>query len=392
MTTLDTPTYHDASSVRERARSLVPLIRSEAAACEAERRLSPTVVDALRDAGVFSMTMSRALGGPELSPLEQIDVLEELSAADGSTGWCAMINSDGGYVTAFLDPTVAKEMYPSLDLATAVVANPTGQAVVEPGGYRLSGRWSFASGSTHAAWFFLHAIVIDGGEMRPGVDGLPQMVMLAVPRADITLHDTWHTTGLQGTASGDVSVDGAFVPKERTFSLLEQDAVDPSPLYRWRWMFFVNLAAVPLGIARAALAEATEVAGTKITMPAMTLARDDATLQMSLGQAEALVGSARAYVHDTVGRIWDLLVGGDPLPPHMWAEYRLALTNAGQASKHAVTLVYEALGTTGIYRSSILGRHQRDLITLAQHLLTQPKTYASSGRALLGLNPGEIGY
>jgi len=229
-------------------------------------------------------------------------------------------------------------------------------------------------------------------EMQPGVDGLPRMIMLAVPRADVTLHDTWHTTGLQATASGDVSVDGVFVPRERTFSLLEQEAVDPSPLYRWRWTFFVNLAGVPLGIARAAIAEATEVAGTKLALPAMTLAADDVTVQTHLAQAQALVGSARAYVQDTVGRMWDELIAGNPMPPRLWTEYRIALTNAGQASKRAVTLVYEAMGTTGIYRSSTLERHQRDITTLAQHLLTQPKTYVSSGRALLGLSPAAIGY
>lgn len=385
-------THQDPETVLQRARQIVPLIRSEAQACEATRRLSPTVVDALSDAGVFSMTMSRSLGGPELSPLQQLEVVEELSAADASTGWCAMINSDGGYVTAFLDPTVAKEMYPSLTMATAVVANPSGQAIVEPGGYRLSGRWSFASGSTHAAWFFLNAVVLDNGVPQPGVEGLPRLVMLAVPPAEVAIHDTWHTSGLCATASGDVSVEDVFVPEERTFSLLEDEAIDPSPLYRWRWMFFVNLAAVPLGIAQAALSDAADVAATKLTMPTFAPAREDPTVQANLGEAHALVGSARAYTYDTVGRIWDVLVNGGRPSQRLWTDYRLAVTSAAQSCKQAINLIYEGLGTTGIYQTSTLNRRQRDITTLAQHLLTQPKTYASSGRVLLGLEPRAIGY
>jgi alkylation response protein AidB-like acyl-CoA dehydrogenase len=371
------------ATILDRVREAAPLLRGEAAACEDGRRLTPAVVDALTNAGVFRMAMSRAVGGPELSPLEQLDVIEEVASADGSAGWCAMINSDGGYGTAFLEP---------LDLPTSVIANPSGQAVVEPGGYRVTGRWSFASGSTHAAWFFFHAIYIEDGEMQPGVEGLPRTVFCAVPAAEVEVHDTWHTTGLCGTASGDVSIDGVFVPEERTFSLLADDPVDPSPLYRWRWMFFVNMAGVPLGIARSALAEAKEVAHTKVTMPTFALAQEDAVVQAGIGRAQALVGSARAYVHDTVGRMWDVLLAGDDLPSDLWTEYRLALTHAAHSSKAAVGLLYEALGTTGVYRSSVLDRHLRDTTTLAQHILTQTKTYTSSGRVLLGLEPLALAY
>jgi indole-3-acetate monooxygenase len=381
-----------AKALLERARDIGPLVRSESEACEAARRLSPVVVAALRDAGVFSMAMSRSLGGPELSPLEQMDVIEELSAADGSTGWCAMINSDGGYVTAFLDREVASAMYPSLDLPTAVVANPSGQAVIEPGGYRLSGRWSFVSGSTHAEWFFLNAIVIDRGEVQPGVEGLPRLVMLAVHRTDLVLHDTWHTSGLCATASGDVAVDHTFVPEERTFSLLQDQARDPAALYRWRWMFFVNLGSVPLGIARAALAEAVELAATKVVAPTLALAREEPGLQESIGQAHALLGSARAYLYDTVGRVWDALLDEGCVPQELWTHYRLALTTAAHSSKRAVALVYESLGTSCIHRGSTIGRRYRDLTTLAQHMLTQPKTYGSSGRVLLGLEPQALAY
>jgi alkylation response protein AidB-like acyl-CoA dehydrogenase len=378
--------------IRGAVRAALPLIKAEADASEQAGTLTEPVVATMRDAGVFRMTMSAALGGPELSPLEQIAILEELASADGSAGWCGMINSDGGYVTSFLEPAVAKEMYPSLDAPTSVVANPSGQARREGDGYRVDGQWGFASGSRHCQWFFLNCLVFDGDTMTTGDDGFPLMRMVAVPAAEVEILDTWHTTGLAGTASNDVRVAGAFVPAERTFNLFADAPVDPSPLYQWTWMFFVNVTGVPLGIARAAIDEAVAVASTKVTMPSFALARDDATVQFNVGRAQALVRSARAYADDAAGGVWDALLSGRPPSPEEWLDVRLSLTNAAHASKEAVNLLYEALGTTGVYRRSPLDRHLRDLTTMAQHILMQTKTYAAGGRRLLGIDPAMIAF
>lgn len=376
----------------EAVKAFAPMIRAEAPAIEAAGRLTEPVVAAMRDAGVFRMAMGRALGGPELGLPTQLEVLEELAAADGSTGWCGMINSDGGFVTSYLDADVARSLYPSLDRPTSVIAMPTGRAVATGDGYDVSGQWAFASGSTHCDWFFLNCIVFDGDTMRPGPAGLPATRVVAVPADHVEILDTWHTTGLAGTASNDVRVTGHHVPAEHGFSLLDAAPRDPSPLYRWRWMFFANMPAVPLGIARAAIEEARAVAESKVTMPTFALAREDATLQDNLGRAQALVRGARAYVHDASGRLWDGLTAGRDPEPAEWIDVRLALTNAFRASKEAVGLLYEALGTTGVYRTSPLDRHLRDLTTMSQHILCQTKTYAACGRGLLGLDPGGIAF
>jgi alkylation response protein AidB-like acyl-CoA dehydrogenase len=304
-----------------------------------------------------------------------------------------MINSDGGYATAFLDRDVAQAMYPSLDLPTAVVAAPTARARIDGDSFVVSGDVGFASGSSHAEWFFANCVVMDDDGMRWQEGALlPETRMCAVPRPEVEVLDTWHTTGLSATASNDVRFNDCVVPVERTFCLLDGEPVDQSPLYAWRWMFFLNLAGVPLGIGRAALTEAAEVVQTKITFPSMTLVREDPTVQWNLGRAEALVASARAYVFDTVGTFWETLTSGRPAEPKEWTAFRLSLSNACTAAKQAVTLLYEALGTTGIYRRSVLDRQLRDITTLNQHVVTQTKTYANCGRSLLGLDPGGIAF
>ncbi len=380
------------SEILEAVRASASTIAGEAANCEQAGRLTAPVVDAMRDAGVFRMTWSRAAGGPELDPLAQIDVLEALAAADGSAGWCGMINSDGGYMGAFLDPAVVAEMYPSLDLATSVIAAPSGRATVDGDGYRVTGRWGFGSGSTHCAWFFLGCLVFDGDQLRIGPDGVPVTRLLAVPASEVTILDTWHTTGLNATASNDITVTDAFVPEYRGFGLFDAAPVDPAPLYRSRWNFFINISGVPLGVARAALANAREVAETKISPPTMTPVRDEATVQLNFARATALVAAGRAYVHDAIGTAWAAMQRGHAPSPEEWYAVRLATTHATHSCKEAVNLLYEALGTTGVYQSSVLDRQYRDITTMSQHLVTQTKTYAAAGRGLLGIDPAAIAF
>ena len=372
--------------------SALDRIRDEAASCEQERRLTPAAVEALRDTGVFRMTFGRRVGGPELDPLAQIDLLERISTADPSAGWCAMIGSDGGYATAWLDRAVVEEMYPTLDSPTALNANPSGQARAVDGGYEVQGRWAFGSGSTHSDWLFLHCMTFGpDGSMTMAPDGLPAMRFVGVPRAEVEIVDTWTTTGLSGSGSHDVVVSKAFVPEGRTFALLHGAPVDPSPLYAQRWMFFVNLAAVPLGLGRAAIDEATRAAASKVSLASMSAAKDDPLVAVALARAEALVASARAYVHDTVGAVWDGVQAGDDVTG-AWVRFRIANTHAFHSVKEAVGLLYEALGTTGVYRSSPLDRWLRDITTMTQHVLAQPKSMLAAGRALQGLDPQMPGF
>ena len=134
-------------------RQLEPKIRAAANAIELGRRLPLHIVREMQHAGVFRMSMPRAWGGSELDLLSQLEVIETLSRADASVGWCAMIGTDGGYATAFIDQAVAREMYPDVDMVTAITFAPPGRAVKTRDGFTVNGRWPFASGCQHASWF-----------------------------------------------------------------------------------------------------------------------------------------------------------------------------------------------------------------------------------------------
>ena len=372
----------DGAAILANAERVGPLLREHAAEVEAARRLTPPVVDALRATGVFRMTVPRALGGPEVDLLTQVRILEMLSRADASAGWCAMIGSDSGYCRAFLAEADARNLYPELDLVTAWWVIPAGSLEMVDGGFRLSGRWSFGSGVTHADVVGAGAVVMEDGRPKPGPDGNPQWRIALLPADQVRVHDTWHTTGLCGTGSHDYSVDGAFVPAERTFSFDRTQREET--LYRWPGLFIANLVGVPLGVAADALDVAMEILVGKVNMPDMSLARDEPLIRAAVARSHAMVGSARSYVNDTFGSFWAVLASGDA--PSFAARAQLAgcFAHTLTTCRDAVSLLVDTVGTAGVRRGSILERHHRDLITLVQHLMGRPKMREWAGGLWFG--------
>ena len=164
---------NEAEAILHAAIALTPMIQDCREEIERGRRLPLHLVDALKQAGVFRMPMPREWGGPELDPMSQLRIIEALSAADASVGWCVMIGCDSGYFSGFLDQQVAREMYPDLDAVTGSALTLTGRAVRVKGGYRVSGRWPFSSGCQHSAWLIGGCLVYDGDQprLRPKPEG-----------------------------------------------------------------------------------------------------------------------------------------------------------------------------------------------------------------------------
>lgn len=375
----------DGPAILANARGLEPLLREEADEAERRRRLTPRAVDALRAAGVFRMTMPASWGGPEVDILTQVEIIEAVSRADGSAGWCTMIGSDSGFYSASLDDAVARRLFPDLDAVTAGWLYPVGRLQPVDGGYLLTGRWSFGSGCTHADVIVGGALVFDGETPVPGPDGAPDWRIAVLPAGAYGILDTWHTTGLAGSGSHDYTTEATFVPTEQTYRFTDRGR--PGPLYAWPGLFITNLPGVPLGIARDALDQARSILAGKLVMPEMKPARDEPRVRLAVARAEARVGSARSYVFDVLGRFWATLEAGDAPTFEQRAALGGCLVHASESCRAAVQLLYETVGSSSIYRSSPLERHLRDLLTIGQHVIGQPRMWEWAGGLWFGEAP-----
>ena len=373
----------DSDSILSATRALVPEVRASADAIAQQRRLPADLVAKLRRAGVFRMPMPRARGGPEMTPRAQTEVVELLSAADPSVGWCAMIGSDSGFYGAFLDEPVAHELYPDLDAITAGLLQPGGQAKRVPGGYRVSGRWGFGSGCTHADVLVGGCLVFEGDAPVMTERGLPEWRVMMAPVAEWQILDTWHTTGLAGSGSNDYTAQDLFVPAEHSFSLFEKPRRS-EPLYGFNGMFFANMHGVPLGLARRAIDVAREVVEHKLVLPEMVKLRDVPRVRAAIARAEMQLGAARAYTYDTLDRVWERLLAGAPLDLPLRSAIALSRIHCFRTAREIAQAMVDTAGTTAIYATSPLDRLLRDSITMCQHVVAQDRMLETAGGMVLG--------
>ncbi|MBM4257393.1 MAG: acyl-CoA dehydrogenase [Deltaproteobacteria bacterium] len=383
---------NDAASILAATRALVPIIVESRAEIERERRLPLRIVDALKQAGAFRMTMPRDWGGAEIDPLSQLQIIEELSVADASVGWCVMIGCDSGYLSGFIDQNVAREMYTDIDMVTACSLIPRGRAVKVPGGYRVSGKWPFSSGCQHSAWIIGGCVVYEGEQAKLNPAGIAETRQCYMPAADVTILDTWYPTGLRGSGSHDFTVTDYFVPDERTYSYQNLTFHRSGSLYRFPLNILYKFASVPVGVARGAL-ESLIADGEKpsrmttVGRPgamARTL-REEEFVQDAVGRAAAIINAARAYGFATIREVWETLEAKQRLSIPQMANLQFAHAQIFGMCTEAVELLFKARGGTAVYAGNQLDRCLRDMLTMNQHVMNSLRTYGVGGRLLLGL-------
>jgi indole-3-acetate monooxygenase len=373
------------------ARALAPLIAEQVPEMDRLRTLSAPVGEGMRSAGVFRMTLPPDWGGPELDPMQQFEVIEALSIADGSVGWCAYINSTSGYFTSFLDQAIARDLYPNPDIATGGMPVPVGRAERVAGGYRLSGRWPFGSGVKHCGWMVCGAAVHEDGERLRRPDGSPEPVNCFVGAEDFAVIETWDAMGLRATGSHDFAVEDLFVPEERCFDLFTTPVQRTTPLVRFPTMYLFNHSPVALGIAQGAIDAYAEVLGAKAT-PWGPL-RDQEFARTALAEAQGHVDAARHSCLATLADIYATAEAGAPFTLDQRARFRLAITHAHRAAVTAVDGVFQAAGTSPAVRlPSRLERCFRDVHVANQHLIASPHTYGQIGAMLIGEDPADPTY
>ncbi|HEX8092395.1 acyl-CoA dehydrogenase family protein [Jatrophihabitans sp.] len=357
-------------------------LRDRGAEIEQDRRLPADVVAALRQARVFQLWMPRELGGLEAEPAAVLQVVETLSAADGSTGWCAATGLASNVVGAFVPEAGARQLYPTGQEMAGGALMPGGRADPQPdGSYLVAGTWSFGSGVQHCDW-------VVGGAVVTG-DGPPQLRAVVMPAAEVEFLDNWDVLGLLGTASVDFRAEGIRVPAEHS---LVPDRVSPWPAgSMWRVplmsLIFPVLAAVPLGLARRAVTELRELAVVKTPFRSGRLLADREVVQAGLARATALIESGHHHLTASMQALWQAAAAGSAPTVEQRAHARLAAAHATAGAAEAVLLCYRSAGSTALYGSNPLQRLLRDVNTATQHYGISAAGYELTGRALLGMEP-----
>jgi indole-3-acetate monooxygenase len=373
-------------AVFARISELVPLIRERVAEIEERRRLPDGLVALLREAGAFRLAMPAEWGGPDFTPVEQTRIVEEVSRADASAGWCVMIGMDSGIFARYLDPDVARQVFPRLDMITAGWLPPAGVAQEVDGGYVVNGHWRFGSGCTHADWLVGGCVVHRSGQPVLDAHGAPAWrVIMALP-SDFTIVDTWRTTGLAGSGSNDYTATNLFVRREHSFSF--DEPVHPGPLTRWRDAINRKMPGVPLGAARAALDYVHDVAAKRRERPSGVRWPDSPRVQRAVGECEMRLAAARSFVYASLEEQWAALVAGTEPSPQVRAAVALARYNAFRTARGVAADLYDLIGGKSVYTSATpLDRIHRDLVTACQHVVGQSRMLEHAGQLLLGGTP-----
>lgn len=369
----------------ERARTLAPLIAREADEIERGRSLTEPVVSALINNGLYRALLPQSLGGAEAPPEIFMQMLEEIAKADASTAWCLGQCSVCAMVAAYLDADAAHEIFntPPGVLAWGAIAN---EVRVVPGGYHANARWDFASGSRQAGWLGAHVRIVEAnGSARLKPNGAPEVRTILFPVTSATTYDVWDVIGLNGTGTDSYSVENLFIP-ERFAALRDEPTArrEDGPLYKLSTytLFGLGFAAVSLGVARATLDAAIDLARGKESVGIKAM-RENSAVQAQIGRIEGNLRAARAYLYATVTEVWRDLTRTRETTDEQRIALRLAATWTIHQAASVVDTAYHMAGATAVFRANKFERRFRDMHAIAQQVQARDTHYEDVGKAIL---------
>ncbi len=375
-----------------RAMALREAIRLAADEIESTRRIPEPLLTRLHDSRLFRLLLPRSVDGEETDPGTYFKTIEAVSTADASVGWNLFVANSSALIAPYLELSAARTIFGNH--RTIVAWGPPNGCNISavPGGYRVSGRWNFASGCRQANWIGVHAQVREADD-RPRINrfGRPAVRTLLMPITSATLEDTWHTIGLRGTGSDSYAIDDVFVAEE--FSSTREDPAlcrEPGRLYAFtmQGLYAVGVEGVAIGTARAMLDAFVDLAGRKTPRGLGRLA-DSPTVCADVARSEARLGSARAYLLETMADIYDSAAEPGPIGIVERGKVRLACANAIHGAIEVADAVYKAAGVDAIFPGSgnPFERRFRDMHTLSQQIQSRSSHFEAVGQILLGERP-----
>ncbi|WP_040701161.1 oxidoreductase [Nocardia vinacea] len=390
MTTVENDRTETIEDVLARIKELTPLIRKNAADGDSARRVSEETIAALKEAGAFRILAPRRAGGLETSSRALLDVTSAIAEADGGAAWIVMISNTNAWIAALKGGNAFEEMYAaSPDLIVAGVLAPSGTVRKVAGGYRVNGRWPYASASLHADWATNGALLVDD-------DGqVLDQVGIAMPRADFQVEDTWYVAGMRATGSNTIVAEDVFVPDTHVSSLLpimtgEYISEHPdAPLYRSAMTSFMNVAVLgpQLGLGRAALELVrTKAAEKALAYTTITRQADSVAFQMLVAEAAMKIETAHLHAYRAADDIQAHADAG--VFPELIARARIrgdvAITL--RSINEALNILLDAHGAASFAEVNAMQRIWRDSNVAARHAVTLPHVSMETyGKALLGV-------
>jgi alkylation response protein AidB-like acyl-CoA dehydrogenase len=369
------------SELGERADRAAELARELAPVTERERRLADELLEELRGSGLMRAGAPATLGALQAPPAVTLACAERIAQGDASAGWCVSIAATSSLLSAYLSADAAEEIFGDRDAVAAGVWAPRGVGRAENGGVRISGTWSFCSGIMHSDWLFA-GYILEGAQEASGA---PVVRVAGMPKAELEVTDSWHTSGLRGTGSHDVIATDLLVPDEHTLSL--SAPVIDAALYRFPvfGFFALSIAAAALGNARGAIDDLIVLAAVKSSLGSTRKLAERPATQAAVGKAEAALRAARALYYEAIDDAWIAAQEPGPVPAPERMGLRLAATHAVRTAAEVAWTMYDLGGGTAIYDDSPLQRRFRDAHTATAHFQVNAASFELPGRLLLDL-------
>ncbi|WP_374298336.1 acyl-CoA dehydrogenase family protein [Paracoccus sp. (in: a-proteobacteria)] len=379
-------TLTDFSRLTETAefRHLLSEIAARTDEIETGRHVPRDIVALMKAARIFRSSTPSRFGGDAMAPHHFLRMIDKIGTVDGSAAWVAAFGSANTYTAALPEAAQAIMYATGPDQVFAGGLHPVQQATRVDGGWRVSGRWKFASGCKGADWI---GVGIAGVPQGAEPDAPPTVMMAVAPASEVEIVECWDVSGMQGTGSHDTTVT------DKVYSdmwICERGApgIFDEPLYRYPAMAYQAQvhAACNLGLARAAIETAKQVSGAaKIAVGHARLC-DRAYYLSSIAESEAKLRGARAFFYEAAEAAWDSLLRGDPVSLDENNMLRLSASNAAKVGAEVVQRCYTVAGMGVIAKSNPMQRHLRDAMVVTQHAAVTDMTFENAGRVLVGLD------
>ncbi len=378
------------SALLSTAQALGPLIDDHREALAKGPDLPQPLADALIQAGLTQLWLPHALAGPETHPVDFVQVIEALARLDGAVAWCAMISSAASRFAGLMAAEPIRRLMPAGQMfAFSGSGHPTGSATRDGDGWRIKGRWSWASFSRHSTISGFMCVEQENGTPRLTAEGGPVLRFVVLPSEMVQVLGNWNSGGLRSTGSHDVTCTDVWVPDGCTTSMEMTERL-LGPLYNLPFFssFAISIMGVPLGIAAASIDALVTLARTKVAFLNAAPLCEQESVQLEVARATARLRAARAFAFEAISELCATVWSGQPASIEQLALLRMACWNAGDAAKEVVGRMYAAAGSTAALEEVLFSAQLRDVHAACQHINFATRLMLPPGRIMLGLDPG----